>query len=175
MSDDRSGQKAITQGNFAQPDPRILYFVRDPEVWLSRCRYSVVSPQVPENVATLLRIAQGIMSYGWFYYPLLTIAAEQCSRCLEAAARERCKSVSIVVENVDKKGNVRPVAFGNLLTALKNRALLTDEEANRWDIGRDLRNFAAHPDDQMIFTPGQALGQLDTTVELINGLFASRT
>lgn len=172
MSDDRSGQKAITPSNFAQPDSRILYFVRDPEVWLKRCHYSVVAPEVPENVAALMRITQGTISYGWFYYPLLTMAADQCTRCLEAAARERCKSVGIVVESIDKKGKLRPVPFGNLLIALTNRGFLTAEDAGRWDAGRDLRNIAAHPDDQMIFTPAQALGQLDTTIELINRLFA---
>jgi len=49
------------------------------------------------------------------------------------------------------------------------------DDADRWDVGRDLGNIAAHPDDQMIFAPGQALGQLDTTMELINRLFANRT
>lgn len=32
-------------------------------------------------------------------------------------------------------------------------------DADRWDVGRDLGNIAAYPDDQMIFGPGQALGQ----------------
>ena len=110
--------------------------------------------------------------YAWFYYPLLTVGAEQCTRCLEAAARECCKNVGISVENTDKKGKPRAVHFGNLLAALIARGLLTDEDAGRWDVGRDLRNMASHPDDQMIFTPGQALGLLDTTIELINRLFA---
>jgi hypothetical protein len=172
MSDDLDGQKAITPDNFAQPDSRILYFFSDRENWLKRCHSSVVVPQVPENVAALLRTARGTISYAWFYYPLLTLGAEQCTRCLEAAARECCKNVGIVVENTDKKGKLRPVHFGNLLAALIDRGLLTNEDAGRWDVGRDLRNMAAHPGDQMIFTPGQALGLLDTTIELINRLFA---
>ena len=172
MSDDLGGQKAITSDSFLEPDSRILYFVSDPESWLKRCHSSVVVPQVPENVAALLRTAQGTISYAWFYYPLLTLGAEQCTRCLEAAARERCKNFGIAVENTDKKGNPRAVHFRNLLAALIARGLLTDEDAVRWDVGRDLRNMASHPDDQMIFTPGQALGLLDTTIELINRLFA---
>ena len=173
MSDSRSGQKAITPEDFAQPDSRILYFVRDLGVWLRRCEEPVMAPEVPENVATLLQIAQGTITYGWFYYPLLTLGAEQCSRCLEAAARERCKSIGIAVESIDKKGNPRPVPFGNLLAHLKKRGLMTDKDAVRWDAGRDLRNYAAHPSDQMILTPGQAIGHLETTIELINRLFKS--
>lgn len=171
MSDDRSGQKAITPDSFAQPDPRILYVVRDPEVWLRRCHHSVVAPEVPENVATLLRIAQGTMSYGWFYYPLLTLGAEQCSRCLEAAARERCASLGIPIEIINKKGEPQPVPFTILLSTLRKRGLMTVEDAVRWDAGRDLRNMAAHPGEQMIFSPAQALGHLETTIELVNRLF----
>lgn len=171
MSNDRSGQKAITAENFAQPDSRILYFFRDPEVWVRRCQEPTVASEVPQNVATLLEIAQGTISYGWFYYPLLSVGVEQCSRCLEAAARERCKSIGIAVENTDNKGNLRPMPFANLIAALRKRGLLTDEDANRWDVGRDLRNIVAHPNDQLIFTPDQVLGHLKTTIKLINRLF----
>lgn len=171
MSNDHSGQKAITLDNFTQPDSRILYFFRDAQVWLRRCQEPLVASEVPQNVATLLRIAQGTISYGWFYYPLLTLGAEQCSRCLEAAARERCASLGIPIEIINKKGEPRPVPFTILLSTLRKRGLMTVEDAVRWDAGRDLRNMAAHPGEQMIFTPAQALGLLETTIELINRLF----
>lgn len=172
MGEAESGQKIVTSDNFAQPDPRILYFFGDAREWTRRCVEVKVHPIVPESVKALLEVARSAIAYGWFYYPLMTLGIEQCYRCLETAAKERCRRANIEVEAIQKNGQIRSHNFYHLIRALLKNNLISKEDSLRWEAARELRNDTAHPQGQHIQMPGQVVGQLNTTIQLVNRLFS---
>ncbi|SRR6266581_147350 len=165
------GQKNITTENLSEVDPRIQYFAKSVEYWVKRCQFATLTPEVPTDIADLLEVARGAMIYGWFYYPLLTLGVEQCFRCLETAARIRAKQLGIPTERIDPKRGPIPETFARLVRQLHQTGAIRSDDLLRWDVGRDLRNLVSHPGQQMIFMPGQVVGLLDDTIELVIRLF----
>ncbi len=48
-----------------------------------------LSESVPEGVQSLFEVARGAMAYGYYFYPLFTLAMEQLSRVAEAAVTHK--------------------------------------------------------------------------------------
>jgi len=166
-----AGQKDITAENLSEPDPRIQYFVKSAETWVKRCQVIPLGPEVPTDVTDLLEVARGAIIYGWFYYPLMTLGVEQCFRCLETAARIRAKQLGIQIERPDPKRGVIPEGFAHLVRQLHRGGAIRSDDLPRWDAGRDMRNYVSHPEQQMIVMPGEVVGLLDNTIELVVRLF----
>lgn len=111
------------------------------------------------------------MIYGWFYYPLLTVGAEQCYRIVESAVRIKCEEIGIETRKLAPNGDQRPVSFSRLQKALFSKKILDERELDRWNALRDLRNMASHPDSQSIMTPGMAMDILHISAAQVNSLF----
>lgn len=167
------GFKRITPENWLEPDVTKLFPDIPPRSWVEAHLAPNLSPQVPEDILALFEVARGAIIYGWFFYPLLTLGAEQTQRVMEAAARQRCLELGIAQPKVNQKtGRRTEPRFFEQIEALVARGTIGPGEAQRWKATRNLRNHASHPGRQTILSPGMAWGTLHTCAELINKLFA---
>jgi hypothetical protein len=129
-------------------------------------------PKVPAEIAKLLEVARGAMIYGWYFYPLCTLGAEQCWRVFEAAVRLRCQQLGISIKRTGRNGRELDTSLSENVDALVTCKQIPKLDKGRWDAVRRLRNSTSHPSQQMILDPGQAQGILDLTVGVLNDLFA---
>lgn len=102
------------------------------------------------------------MLYGYFFYPLFTLACEQLTRVAEAAVTEKCKQIG-----ASKSVNT----FQKRVAYLQKANVLSEVEYAQWGTLRSLRNIASHPDQQTILPPGITLGFVLEISSLINRLF----
>jgi hypothetical protein len=165
------GFKEITQTNWLQADEVSARFVQISaegtvtsmigDDWLQAILKPQIIDTVPKEVQALFEVARGALVYGYFYYPLYTLAAEQLFRVIEAAVHHKCDQLSAPqLKNLDSQ-----------IKWLVKQDVIPKTEADRWDAARRLRNSVSHPTDQNIFTPGMALTFLYQTSDDINSLF----
>jgi len=131
--------------------------------WLDKVLEPSLSDRVPKKVQLLFEVARGAHAYGYFFYPLYTLAAEQLYTVAEAAIRHRCESLGA------------PPSLRNFvhkINWLADRGAIREDDREEWHTIRRLRNSASHPEGQAIITPGLALGSLRQIAERINDLFA---
>jgi hypothetical protein len=165
------GFKQITLTNLAESDFGPIFPTITEASWVEGNLKPVPNPNVPKEVAALLEVARGCLIYGWFYYPLLTLGTEQAHRVLETAARVRCKQFGIPITRLTKKGKRIATTFADNIQALVKRGAISSADESKWISTRKLRNWASHPDQQTIITPGMASADLRVRVELLNKLF----
>lgn len=165
------GMKKLTPGNWRQPDISKWFSELTEDMWIAEVMRPQLNARVPEEVIRMFEVARGSIAYGWYFYPLLTLASEQLYRVQEAAVRERCKLAGIPLEEAGKDGKLRARRFADLLRDLKQRGIVPAESHIRWDAVRKLRNASSHPQKQSIMLPAEALGGIEGTVWLINQLF----
>lgn len=169
----RLGIKRLTPENWLQPDESTLTFVRlDWETGRSRHPTGEerleelleprLSEHVPEDVQRLFEVARGAMAYGYFFYPLYSLAHEQLYRVLEAAVTHKWKAIG---------GPARKARLADKIDWLIERGVVQEQDRQLWHELRSLRNIASHPELQSISTPGQAAGALARTARHINQLF----
>ena len=168
------GFKRLSAENWQMPDVTKFYPNLTPETWSKRYLLPQLDPKVPTEIAALFEVARGSMIYGWYFYPLLTLAAEQLYRVVEAAARQHCETAGIPTHKPAKPGKAatRATNFDENIKALVKTGIISQPDLIRWDATRQLRNWASHPNRQLIQDPGQARSALKTSAELINRLFA---
>lgn len=173
-TDIHHGFKRISAENWQLPDVTKFYPNLTPETWSKRYLLPQLDPKVPTEIAALFEVARGSMIYGWYFYPLLTLAAEQLYRVMEAAARQRCEIAGIPTRKPAKRGQakMRDTNFDENIKALVKVDIISQPDLIRWDATRRLRNWASHPTKQLIQDPGEARSALKVTAELINRLFA---
>jgi hypothetical protein len=135
------GFKRITAANWQEPDVPRLFGRMTAEAWIEAHLTPQLSPKVPKEIAALFEVARGSMIYGWFFYPLLTLASEQCYRVLEAAARHRCAQAGILLKRTNKKGQAADTSFANNIKALVQSGVLPADDTRRWEASRTLRNM----------------------------------
>ena len=168
------GFKEINPANWLQPDPVLRAFVRmlpdgqsrpvTGDEYLSHILEPRLLESVPIQVQALFEVSRGAMAYGYFFYPLYTLAAEQLSRVAEAAIVHQCKAMGAPTSKD---------TFKRRLNWLVDNGAIPRLELIRWDAVRKLRNAASHPDGQSILTPGNAVGLLERVAEQINSLFGN--
>ena len=167
------GIKALCLENWMIPDPlmgNLVMFSNDGGMassmsghdWASTILEHNLAERVPNEIFQLFEVARGSMLYGYFFYPLYTLAFEQLTRVAEAAVSEKCKQIGICksIKTFDKK-----------LKYLQCNNVLSDVKKAQWDSLRKLRNIASHPDQPTILPPGPIVGMVAITVGLINELF----
>ncbi len=118
--------------------------------------------KVPEEVHRLFEVARGALTYGYFFYPLYTLAGEQLYRVAEAAVSEKCALLAAP----------KRLRFHEQIQFLRDKNVIADVDFPRWDAIRHLRNMSSHPEQQNILPPGMVATTLHLVVENINGLFA---
>ncbi len=140
--------------------------------WIAFFQRPKLKPQVPSDIVPLLEVARGAMIYGWFYYPLLTLGAEQTWRVMDLGVCIRCQQLGIKTKRTNKSQNREfDTSFSENIDALFARGPILKLAKNRWDSIRELGNSTSHPKRLMILDPGQAQVILETAVELLNDLF----
>ena len=166
------GFKDLDSTNWLEPDLIVQAFVRiDPNTgpitmtgkdWVNAILKPSLLEEVPEEVHALYEVARGAMLYGFFFYPLYTLGSEQLFRVAEAAITHKCASL-----NAPK--NVNSMASG--IKWLYQYEVISDIQQIKWNATRELRNMASHLKRQSIMTPGNAIGFVERSAELINSLW----
>ncbi len=157
------GIKNVTYKNWLSSDPLMHQLMMSEEEWVE----SILKPRldekaVPLKICKLFEVARSSMLYGYFFYPLFTLAYEQLLRVAEAAISEKYKLTNAEKINLKFKGR---------LDYLKKIGILSDDEYHRWNSFRELRNIASHPEQQTILPPGVTLRFISDISEFINALF----
>lgn len=168
-----SGSKEITPSNWLEPDRVLKGFVRispngrSQPITSGEYLNHVLAPKllesVPTEVQALFEVARGAMAYGYFFYPLYTLGAEQLFRVAEAAVAYKCEALG--VPKLER-------TFKKKITWLVGHGTIPEPELNRWQACRKLRNVASHPDRQSILTPWDAISILEGIAEQINSVFS---
>ncbi len=174
--------KRITVANWLERDMPAGFSRLTPESWVEYNMQPQLGPNVPPDILSLFEVARGAMIYGWFFYPLITLAAEQCSRVIEAGVKACCGKHGIPTQRLGKDGHPLRTRYGrpsetshseNIKELVKSQVIPACE-AELWDVAREFRNLCSHPERQMIFAPGMALGMLKVTSDCLNELFHSQ-
>lgn len=180
MSSTPSSFKALTAANWLQPDAaggafediNLATGARRPmtgERWAELILAVELSDLVPLEVRDLRAVAQGALVYGWFYYPLYTLGDEQLRRVADAAVLHRYRQVN----GSARQGTGGAPSFARRLRWLVAHGYIEAHLEGRWQATRALRNYAAHPDGQMLVMPLDALSTLDLMAEGIDALFSA--
>jgi predicted nuclease with RNAse H fold len=165
------GMKKLGLRNWCEPDVPKHFPGLTEDKWVPVVMEPKLISTVPEDVVRLFEIARGSILYGWFFYPLLTLAEEQLYRVQEAAVRERCKLAGIPLE-VTRKGKGASRRFADLIRELAARGFISADAVDRWEAVRKLRNWSSHPQRPTIVPPGMVIEGIDATARMINQLFA---
>jgi len=169
------GFKNLTVENWLEPDRISSSFVRispdDGQAHaISGNDYvrSILKPRliegVPTDVRALFEVARGALVYGYFFYPLYTLAAEQLFRVMKTAATLKCDIIG-APRNVTN--------FKQKIEYLCRKEVISEQQKARWHAARELRNIASHPQRQSIYPPGQAVGILERVAGQVNSLFSN--
>jgi len=157
------GFKEITLRNWQEPDHVSASLLTNDD-WLRNMLKPKLIELVPPDVQSLYEVARGAMIYGYYFYPLYTLAAEQLFRVTEAAVTHKSKALGLSNER-------KP--FKYKINWLVDKEIIPQADLVRWNAIRELRNSASHPKRQSIITPGNALGLLENVAERINLLFSA--
>ena len=167
------GFKEITPSNWLEPDRVLRGFVRvlpdgrsrpiAGDEYLNYIFGPRLLESVPKDVQALFEVACGAMAYGYFFYPLYTLAAQQLFRVADAAVLHKCKALGVPKSKR---------TFKKRIDWLVDEEIIRKSELGRWEAVRSLRNAASHPDRQSIFTPGNVIGLIEGITEQINSLFS---
>lgn len=168
------GIKKLTTENWLDPDPIMPAFVQlslidgskspiSADKWASRFLQPQLSAAMPEDILKLFEVARGSIAYGYFFYPLFTLAAEQLLRIAEAAVTTKCSAIGAPRKKTK--------TYQDKLIYLRDQKILSKLDYESWDILREWRNYASHPKRQTILMPKDALSLLFNIAEKINGLF----
>jgi hypothetical protein len=166
------GFKQLTIENWLAPDSATALFARmspdgqaspmQGQDWLGPLLQPCLSEAVPTQVCRLFEVARGALAYGYYFYPLFTLGAEQMSRVAETAVRLKCEAEGIV----PRRDN-----YQSRLESLRDRGIMSVREWEQWDDLREIRNMASHPEDQTILLPAMAIGLVERIAQCINALF----
>ena len=97
------GFKKLTKENWLQADKLKSYFVRYSEEGdlkqitgedrLEDIYQSDLIDEVSVEIRRLFEVARGAIAYGYYFYPLYTLGAEQLFRVMESAVNYKCKTI----------------------------------------------------------------------------------
>ena len=102
------------------------------------------------------------MLYGYFFYPLYTLAIEQLFRVGDAAVKHKCKAL---------KAPLSCKSFNCQIAWLAKNGVISADDSQWWHDIRVSRNAASHSERQHIAPPGLAIGYLEQVAQGINDLF----
>jgi hypothetical protein len=138
------------------------------EDWLEVFLAPKLLPSVPANVRDLFEIARGALVYGYFFYPLFTLALEQLFRVGETAISERRKQAGASIHEGGRK-----YRFKENVDWLRRNNQISEDQFEEWEALRDARNYASHPERPSKIPPGAVGLLLKLMAKRINLLFAS--
>jgi hypothetical protein len=175
VSDTPLGFKKITLENWLMPDMNSFPGIT-PDLWIEEVSRPELAPGVPQDIVALFECARAMYVYGLLFYPLSTMAGQQCHRVAEAAAAAKCKQLGMPETKPAKAGKIpRAFTFADNIDRLLAAGVIPATHARQWTATRRLRNMSSHPSFQEIITPGMALAVLQNTAEQINVLYVARS
>jgi len=133
-----------------------------PVEWFDCIYKAKLEVSVPENIHKLFEVARGTMTYGYFFYPIFTLAAEQFTRIIQTAVIKKCEMLNI------------PKSYKSIKTKIKwlsKHTNFTKISLKKWEQLVSLRNSFSHPTDQMIVAPAMAIELMEDVADEINYLF----
>jgi hypothetical protein len=165
--------KRITLENWRQPDPASSVFTMvnrldgsvrpiTPEDYIAPALEPQLVESVPEDVGDLFEVARGALAYGFYFYPLFTLATDQSLRVAEAAVEAKARAMGC-----PKKVGT----FEKRINWLGTQGAITGTDLKSWHDLRHLRNMSSHPRHQHIFPPAAVFGMFRHVAELVNSLF----
>lgn len=169
---DQFGFKILNHNNWLQPDPTSQLWVKwtqdgmkevTGDDWLEDCLSINLEPNVPIEVIRLFEVAKGTVVYGYYFYPLFTLAEQQIYRVADTATFFKCKNEG-ASKTVMKEFNKR-------ITWLICNKHIKKHEYPRWNAIRLLRNASSHPKDQEITLPTEVIKTLRIVANMVNSLF----
>lgn len=167
------GFKKLTIENWQSPDDINQYFIRQnfntgekkeitgndrAEIFLNH----ELSETVPIEIRRQFETARGAMLYGYYFYPLFALGADQLLRVAESAITHKCLILGLAKS--DSK-------YKTKLSKLKKQKKLTEKEFKDWEELRQLRNLFSHSKLQNLFPHWDAAFYLKLITEKINNLF----
>jgi hypothetical protein len=174
MSDKKVlGFKKLTIENWQPPDDINQYFIRyNLETGEKKeltgndraenfLKYEL-SETVPIEIRRQFETARGAMLYGYYFYPLFALGADQLFRVAESATTHKCLILGIAKSGAN---------YQIKLSKLKERNELTDQEFEDWGKLRKLRNLFTHSETQNLFPHWISAYYLKLITEKINNLF----
>lgn len=126
---------------------------------------------VPEAVTKSYRIAEHLMAYSWYHYPVIDKALVKLLRTMELAIKLRCEQLKIPLHTQDAKANKRKKNLNSLIDDLKK----TEPDKEIIDILhwlRGVRNYLMHPERETLFGT-IALNHIRQCLIMYNALFLS--
>lgn len=106
-------------------------------------------PTVPEGVREVFNAAKRLHIFGYFEYYFFTISQHYAFLALESALRNRYNEVSCKHKKFIK--------LYEIIKELVQKGIIPKGEANRYDAGRNLRNFLSHLSNPPILIPTYSL------------------
>lgn len=187
MSDDAEdeGVKRLTIENWVEPDEISLKLGDLPALsgqrptssgagWAEHFLSVRLAPSAPVEIREMWSVAQGVLCYGWFYYPLYAIGEHQLRRIADAAMLHRYKQAAGPPNKKPDSEDGQPTwpSFKRRIEWLIEAGVIPQAKADRWDVIRDLRNETTHASIRHIAPPNEALRVLDLLAAEIDALFA---
>ncbi len=165
------GFKKLSLDNIIRPDfhlfggrtPEGNAFSLPVEYWAEQVLKYELNEGVPHEIKAMFEVARGSMVYGYFFYPLCTLAAEQLFRIAEAAAKTKC------IKEDSPQGALK--WLDRSIDWLIAHGHVKEENRHLWYLIKDLRNKYSHPRQQALKNPLMVFETLEIIVELINDLF----
>lgn len=167
------GIKGLSPDNWLEPDPASTVWVSsidtdgvrliDAEDRLREVLQPTLNEAVPDEVRGMFEVARGASAYGWFFYPLYTLASDQLYRVADAALAHKCREMG-----APKSRDT----FKKRLDWLAETGAILQSDRFDWDTTRMGRNLGSHAEHQHIGTPGDAMRLLRRITGAINALFA---
>jgi len=168
------GFKQLTVENWLEKDRVNSYFVKlslvdghirpiDGDDRVRALLAHSLKASVPVEVRRLFEVARGALAYGFYFYPLYTLASEQLFRVAEAAVTQKCRAIGIKL----KKNN-----FEQKIEHLYAAGMISNQERDSWHSIRKTRNLVSHPRFQNIIAPASALDLLEHIAARVNTLFS---
>lgn len=166
--------KNLSANNFLDADPSSAavshridkdgnYSEMTGEMWVEIILESKISENVPENVRNLFETARSALAYGYFFYPLFTLGAEQLYRVAEAAAHAKCESLTAPKKSLER--------FKNHIEFLSSANVILVQDLQVWEFFREMRNSSSHAKRQNIYPPAMFISTLRRITEEVNKLF----
>ena len=166
-STDDIGFKKITLDNWREPDEISSTLITiSLNKWISVILETNLIEEVPIETKRLFEVTKAALVYGYFFYPFYTLGLEQLFRVAEAAVTQKCKAM-------DAPRAICKGWFQEKIKYLVEIKAIPNQKEQKWTAIRKLRNIGSHPQDQSIYSPGEAIGKLASVADEINYLFKS--
>ena len=172
MTVKKGGVKGVTVENWLVQDPVMVPWTRvnmvdgssrptTGEDWILSVNAVMLAPHVPDEIHDLFEYAKGAMGYGYFYYPLFTLVAQQLLRVADIAVDVLFDKLAVVP---------KPKSLDRRIVILRERWLIDDEQYFLFDMLREMRNRATHDPTRTILMPPHAIEDIHWIAEMISGL-----